>query len=77
MSQVAASSSPDAPPKETRTEAPVSVSAATREATVASSTACRPFHSGVQPLPSEMTKARLYVAGVPAASLAEASAALT
>lgn len=36
-----------------------------------------PFHFGVQSLPSAMTKARLYVAGEPAESLAEASVALT
>ncbi len=77
LEQVDPSSLPDAPPKETRTVAPDSFSAEIREATAESSTALAPFHFGVQLLPSEMTKARLYVAGEPAESFSEASPALT
>jgi hypothetical protein len=36
-----------------------------------------PFHLAVQSVPSEITKARLYVVGDPVESVAEASVALT
>ncbi|PSM38795.1 hypothetical protein C6Y14_35060 [Streptomyces dioscori] len=72
-----ASSFPDAPPKETRTAAPDSVSAEIRDFTAESPIAVVPFQEGVQALPSAMTKARLYVEGEPAESLSEAVVALT
>ena len=77
LSQTDASSLPEAPPKETRTVAPEAVSAEIRDVTAGSPMAFSAFHSGVQLLPSEITKARLYVVGEPAVSLPEASPALT
>lgn len=68
---------PDAPPKETRTLAPDSVRAEIRDFTAESSMAVVPFHFGVQSLPSEITKARLYVVGDPVESVSEAVVALT
>src|SRR3954471_7619619 len=77
LSQVVASSLPEAPPKETRTVAPFSVSCEIRDFTAELEMAYWPFHFGVQPLPSEMTKARLYVDGEPLESVPEAVVALT
>ncbi len=77
LSQTAASSVPEAPPKETRTSAPDALSSVRREATEASSMSWTPFQRGTQSSPEEMTNARLYVAGEPAASVAEAVVALT
>jgi hypothetical protein len=68
---------PDAPPNETRTLAPDSFSAEIRDFTAALSMASVPFHLAVQLVPSEITKARLYVVGDPFESVAEASVALT
>jgi hypothetical protein len=48
-----------------------------RDFTVASPIAWVPFHFGVQSLPPEITKARLYVFGEPLESRADASVALT
>ncbi|GAA5003595.1 hypothetical protein GCM10023335_19430 [Streptomyces siamensis] len=72
-----ASSFPEAPPKDTRTLAPDFFSAEIRDATAESPRAYVPFHFGVQALPSEITKARLYVDGDPLESVAEAVVALT
>lgn len=79
LSQAAASSVPEEPPKETRTVAPDDSSSATREATEVSSMSWTPFQRGVQPSssPDAMTNARLYVAGEPAVSVGEAVVALT
>ncbi|CAM5476068.1 hypothetical protein STENM327S_08304 [Streptomyces tendae] len=76
LSQAAASSVPDAPPKETRTLADF-FSFSTREATEASSMSCTPFQRGTQSSPDAMTNARLYAVGEPAVSVAEAVVALT
>jgi len=53
------------------------LSAAVRDFTAGSPIAYMPSHSGVQPLPSEITKARLYVVGDPAESVSAAVVALT
>ncbi|GGN86094.1 hypothetical protein GCM10011579_077560 [Streptomyces albiflavescens] len=68
---------PDAPPKETRTLAPDSLSAEIRVCTAELPMAYVPFHFGVQSLPSEITKARLYVVGEPVESVSDAVVALT
>lgn len=77
LSQVAASSFPEDPPKETRTAAPDSLSASMRDFTAVLSRAYSPFHFGAQSSPSEITKARLYVEGDPAVSMSTAVVALT
>lgn len=68
---------PEAPPKETRTDAPESVSAEIRDCTAESSIASVPFHAGVHASPSAITNARLYAAADPASSRSEASVAST
>ncbi len=68
---------PEAPPKETRTVAPDSVSFSARAVAEASSMSWTPFQRGTQSSPEERTNARLYVVGSPAVSLAEAVVALT
>lgn len=77
LSQVAASSLPEAPPKETRTSAPSFFRRGVRDFTAGSPIFSVPFHLGVQPPPSEITKVRLYVDGEPAESVSDASVALT
>ena len=72
LSQVAASSLPEAPPKETRSVAPSFLSFAIRDFTVASDIAFSSLHFGVQSLPSAITKARSYVVGESAESSSEA-----
>ncbi|MDQ0811896.1 hypothetical protein QFZ63_003610 [Streptomyces sp. B3I7] len=77
LPQVAPSSFPEDPPKETRTEAPDFFSAAMRDFTAALPRAYWAFHFATQSSPSEMTKARLYVEGEPAVSMPTAVVALT